>query len=127
VFRFHGERQARRFDMEASGKRRKLEGNAFALHGCNKVNDEGAVPARYKPATITLPAELWEDLIESLGLEFRDRILGAVTSPRLEVSATPVKADLKADIAGSRLRYTGARVRHFKAGTVVPARPRRQN
>jgi len=97
---------------DARGKRKKLEGNTvtFALHGCDKrleVSDEAAVPNRYKRATITLPAELWEELMESIDLDFRDRVLGAVTSPKLEVSTTLVKADLKAEIAVPGAKLAG--------------------
>jgi len=97
---------------DASGKRKKLEGHTttFALHGCDKrleVTDGAAVPNRYKRATITLPAELWEELMESIDLDFRDRVLAAVTSPKLEVSATLVKADLKAEIAVPGAKFAG--------------------
>ena len=82
----------------------------FALHGCDKrleVTDEAAVPTRYKRATITLPAELWEELMESIDLEFRDRVLAAVTSPKVDVSATLVKAALKAEIAVPGAKLAG--------------------
>jgi len=97
---------------DSKGKRKRLEGNTvtFSLHGCDKrveVIDETAVPARYKRATITLPAELWEELMESLDLNFRDRVLAAVLSPKLEVSATLVKADLKAEVAVPGAKLAG--------------------
>ena len=89
---------------DAKGKRRKLEGNTvtFSLHGCDKraeVTDEAAVPTKYKRVTITLPVESWELVCDSLDLDLRQQILAEVKSPRIEVSPSLVKANLKADIA----------------------------
>jgi hypothetical protein len=88
---------------DAKGKRKKLEGKTItlSLHGCDKraeVTDESAVPTKYKRVTITLPAETWELVCDSLDLDCREQVLGEVKSPKVEVSASLVKADLKADI-----------------------------
>ncbi len=95
---------------DAKGKRKKLCGNVstIGLHGCDRraeVTDEAAVPTKYKRITITLPADSWEVLCDSLDLDLRDQVLAAVTSPKIEVSTSLVKADLKADIdvPGARL------------------------
>ena len=90
--------------LDAKGKRQKLEGNTvtFSLRGCDKraeVTDEMLVPTKYKRVTLTLPAESWELVCDSLDLDLRDQILGEVKSPKVEVSTSLVKADLKADIA----------------------------
>jgi len=87
------------------GKERykKLEGNTttLSLRGCDKraeVTNEEAVPTKYKRVTVTLPAETWELLCDSIDLDLRAQVLGEVTSPRVEVSTSLVKADLKAGI-----------------------------
>jgi hypothetical protein len=89
--------------LDAKGKRKRLEGHAvtLALHGCEKrlnVINEIIVPAKYKRATVTLPAETWELVCDSLDLDLREKVLAEVTSPKLEVSYSAVKGDLKAGI-----------------------------
>lgn len=95
---------------DSKKKRKKLEGKVctIGLHGCDvraEVTDEAAVPSRYKKVTITLPADSWELVCDSLDLDLRDQVLAAVTSPKTEVSTSLVKADLKAeiDVPGARL------------------------
>ncbi len=90
--------------VDDKGKRKKLEGNTItlSLHGCDKrveVTDEQAVPTRYKRVTITLPAETWEQVCDSLDLDMRAQVLSEVKSPRVEVSTSAVKTDLKSDVA----------------------------
>jgi hypothetical protein len=90
--------------LDGKGKRKKLEGKTItlSLHGCDKraeVIDETAVPTKYKRVTITLPAETWELVCDSLDLDLREQVLGEVKSPKVDVSLSAVKADLKADIA----------------------------
>lgn len=91
-------------------KRKKLEGKVctIGLHGCDvraDVTDAQAVPTKYKRVTITLPADSWELLCDSLDLDLRDQVLAAVTSPKVEVSTSLVKTDLKAgvDVPGAKL------------------------
>ena len=86
------------------GKRKRLEGSTvtFSLRGCDKraeIKNADAVPTKYKRVTITLPAESWELVCDSLDLDLREQVLAEVTSPRVDVSTSLVKADLKADIA----------------------------
>lgn len=90
--------------LDAKGKRKKLEGTTitFSLHGCDKraeITDEMAVPSKYKRVTVTLPAETWELLCDSLDLDLREQVLAEVRTPKVEVSTSLVKADLKAEIA----------------------------
>jgi hypothetical protein len=96
--------------LDAKGKRKKLDGNVItlSLHGCDKrveVTDEAAVPTKYKRVTVTLPAETWELVCDSLDLDLRDQVLGEVKSAKVEVSTSLVKSDLKAEItvAGAKL------------------------
>jgi hypothetical protein len=98
--------------LDDKGKRKKLEGNVvtLSLRGCDKraeVTDEAAVPTKYKRVTITLPAETWELVCDSLDLDLREQVLGEVKSPKIEVSTSLVKADLKADIAVPGAKLAG--------------------
>jgi Siphovirus Gp157 len=98
--------------LDPKGKRKKLEGTTvtFSLHGCDKraeVTDELLVPTKYKRVTVTLPAETWESVCDSLDLDLREQVLGGVKSPKVEVSATLVKADLKAEIAVPGAKLAG--------------------
>jgi hypothetical protein len=98
--------------MDAKGKRKKLEGNTItlSLHGCDKrveISDEGAVPTKYKRVTVTLPAEAWEQICDSLELDLRAQVLGEVKSQKVEVSTSAVKADLKSDVAVSGAKLVG--------------------
>jgi hypothetical protein len=94
--------------MEAGkdGKERykKLEGNTttLSLRGCDKrveVTNEEAVPTKYKRVTVTLPAETWELLCDSIELDLRAQVLGEVKSPKVEVQSSLVKPDLKAGVS----------------------------
>lgn len=98
--------------LDAKGKRKKLEGTTItlSLRGCDKrveVTDEAAVPTRYKRVTVTLPAETWELVCDSLDMDLREQVLGEVKSPKLEVSTSLVKVDLKADIAVPGTKLSG--------------------
>ncbi len=89
--------------FDAKGKRKKLEGSVctIGLHGCDKraeVTDEEAVPSKYKRITVTLPLDSWELVKDSVDMDLREQIVAEATSIRVEVSASLVKADLKADI-----------------------------
>lgn len=89
--------------VDAKGKRKKLDGKVLtlSLHGCDQrvdVLDEEAVPARYKRVTVTLPAETWETVCDSLDMELRDKVVDEARSQKLEVSLTLAKVDLKADV-----------------------------
>ena len=98
--------------LDAKGKRKKLEGNTctISLHGCDKraeVTDEEAVPTQYKRITVTLPALTWELVCDSLDFNMRAQVQGDVRSPKIEVSLSAVKADLKADIGVPGAKLAG--------------------
>ena len=89
--------------LDDKGKRKKLEGNTItlSLRGCTKcveVTDELAVPTKYKRVTVTLPAETWELVCDSLDLDLREQVLGEVKSAKVEVSRSAVNDDLKAGV-----------------------------
>ena len=86
---------------DAKGKPRKLEGNVvtFALRNCPpsvQIEDENAVPADYKSVTVTVPLSLWNELLNSLDVDFAARILDAAKKPTLTVSKSGIKAALDA-------------------------------
>jgi hypothetical protein len=98
--------------LDDKGNRKKLEGTTitFLLRGCDKraeVTDEVAVPTKYKRVTVTLPAETWELVCDSLDLDLRDQVLEEVKSAKVEVSTSLVKMDLKADIVVPGAKLAG--------------------
>jgi hypothetical protein len=98
--------------LDPKGKRKKLEGTTvtFSLRGCDKraeVTDEALVPTKYKRVTVTLPAETWESVCDSLDLDLRAQVLEEVKSAKVEVSTSLVKTDLKADIAVPGAKLAG--------------------
>ncbi len=83
-------------DLDAKGAYQKLKGNlvTFTLKRnppTVAIQDEAAVPARFKSITITLPAEVWEEACDSFDLATRARVLDAVKSPHTSVSKALVK------------------------------------
>lgn len=95
---------------DAKKKWPRLEGatTSLTIRGCTKaveVTDEPVVPARFKKATVTLPAPLWEKLVDALDLELAAEVLAAIRSPKLEVSLSTVKVALDAgeEVPGCRL------------------------
>jgi hypothetical protein len=98
--------------LDPKGKRKKLEGNTLtiSLHGCDKrveITDEQAVPTKYKRVTVTLPAETWELVCDSLDLDLRAQVLGEVKSPKVEVSLSSAKGELKDGVVIPGLQLTG--------------------
>ena len=90
--------------LDAKGKRKKLEGKTLTigLRGCKRrveLTDEAAVPTKYKRVTVTLTAETWEMMIDSLDLELREQVLGEVANPKIDVDRTLAYSDLAADVA----------------------------
>ena len=97
--------------LDAKGKYKKLEGNTitFSRRGCEKraeVTDETLVPSRYKRVTITMPVDTWDLLCDSLDLELCNQVLADVR-PKLEVSTSLVKTDLKADLSVPGCKLAG--------------------
>ena len=81
---------------DAKGKHQKLEGRTvtFGIKDCPpsvEIQDEAAVPADYKAITITMPALVWETLLDSMELEQRASILDTVEKPKVAVSKTAIR------------------------------------
>ena len=88
---------------DSKGKWKVLEGNAVTLKLKNNppsvaISDEEAVPTRFKTISVTLPAELWERLCDSLDLDFRGELLDAVKKPGSAVLKTLVKEAIAAAV-----------------------------
>jgi|SRR5579871_628463 len=82
--------------LDAKGRYRKLEGNTCTLsvHSCPdsvRILDETQVPADYKTAVVSLPAKLWEEVIDSLDLDIAARVLAAIEKAKLVISKRDVR------------------------------------
>jgi hypothetical protein len=95
------------------GKWRKLEGQhfTFGLKKCPdsvQITDEQEVPAAFKNATLTLPLELWDELLDALDIERAAHIADAIRKPEITVRKQDVKAALQSDapVPGARLADT---------------------
>jgi hypothetical protein len=88
---------------DAKGKYQKLEGDVsrFSVRrnpASITILDEAAVPTRFKSVSVTLPAELWEALLDEVDPEFRGRVLDAVKRPDSAVSKTQVKEAIETEV-----------------------------
>ena len=86
----------RNLGKDAKGRWLKLEGNtsSFSLKNLppsTTIADEAAVPKAYKTVTVTLPAPLWEQMIDSLDMELANQVLDAVKKPNAAVVKALVK------------------------------------
>ena len=92
-------------EPDAKGKYPKLEGrtSSFSLRAKpSKVEylpgGEVQVPAQYKTLTIKLPAERWEQLLDSLDMETAKDLIDAVKKAEVSIDKRAVKAALEAEI-----------------------------
>lgn len=89
---------------DAKGKYRKLEGQTttmFLRATANVVDltSEFDIPLYYKRATVTMPADLWNDILNALDDDFRDQVLAATSqTTALAVDKRAVKAALDAEV-----------------------------
>jgi len=85
-------------------------GSVLGLHGCDQrldVTNEAAVPLQYKRSTVTLPAELWQAICDSLDFDLLDRVQAEAKEPKLEVIASAAKQALKDKISVPGCRLVG--------------------
>jgi hypothetical protein len=87
--------------MDEKGRWRKLEGRTtvFSLRACPPsvlVTNEGAVPAKFKTLTITVPAEAWEKVADFLPHEYRVEFIGAVKKTEVSINAAAIKGAINA-------------------------------
>jgi hypothetical protein len=81
---------------DSKGKFRKLEGNTTTFRVQRNpptvvVENEAAIPARFKSVSVTLPAEIWDSVLESVPLDLRELVLDAVRRATVSVSKTAIK------------------------------------
>jgi hypothetical protein len=86
----------RNLGKDAKGKWLKLEGNtsSFSLKNLppsTPITDEAAVPKAYKTVNVTLPAPLWEQMVDSLDIELANQVLDEVK----KLNSAVVKATVK--------------------------------
>lgn len=85
---------------DAKGKPRKLEGktttmSARACPASVNVTDESLVPTEFKSVTVTLPAPVWESLVDSLDLDSAAQLLDQIKRPSVACNKTALKAALE--------------------------------
>lgn len=97
-------RVIRAFGKDAKGKFRRLEGTIirFRIQGgadSVTIQDEAAIPSRYKNLTIKLPATIWEQILGLVNPEDRAWVLEQVHIAEAAISKTAIKIDLESKIA----------------------------
>jgi hypothetical protein len=104
-------------DPDAKGKYRPLQGTtvAFGANRCPpsaQITDEALVPSSFKNATVTLPLELWEELLDALVIEKAANVAEAVRRPDITVRIADIKAALQAEnkVPGAKLLDTKYRL-----------------
>jgi hypothetical protein len=115
---------------DAKGKYRKLDGATvtFSLRACPstvELTDEMAVPSRHKTISLSMPAETWETLLDSLDLELRAQVLDQIKRPDVTVSRTSVKAEIERETpdAKEQLQAKGrVRIEALPGATLIAGR-----
>jgi hypothetical protein len=82
---------------DAKGKLKRLEGNTSTFRvqrnpSTVAIENDAAVPKKYKAATVTLPAEIWEAVVDAVPLELRAQVLDAVKRAEVTISKTALNA-----------------------------------
>ena len=112
-------------EPDAKGKYPKLEGrtSSFSLRAKpSKVEylpgGEAQVPAQYKTLTIKLPAERWEQLLDSLDMETAGDLIDAVRKAEVSIDKRAVKAALDAEMPVPGAYLDGATAENRKYSLV---------
>ncbi len=100
-----------RLGRDNKGKFRKLEGrtSTMFLRTCPAsvdVKDETAIPIEYRRATVTMPSNMWVDVLNALGDSFRRQVLRELGSTiTVAVDKRAVKAAIESgeDVPGAKL------------------------
>jgi len=94
---------------DAKGKYKSLEGRTSTLKLAKnppsvEVTNEAAVPQEYKTATITIPAQTWDFILDSLDMDVRDHVVDALQA-KYTVAKAPIAKALKAntEVPGAKL------------------------
>ena len=75
---------------------------------------ESLVPAVFKTLTIKLPAERWEQLLDSLDMETAGDVIDAVKKAEASIDKRAVKAALEREVAVPGAYLDGAGVENRK-------------
>ena len=94
------------YEPDARGRYPKLEGNttSMSLRALpSRVeylpDGESQVPTKYKTLTIKLPAERWEQLLDSLDMETAWDLIDAVKKAEASIDKRAVKVALEAEVS----------------------------
>jgi hypothetical protein len=88
---------------DAKGQWKKLEGQTvtFSLRRnppSVEITDEAAVPHRVKNATVTMPAEIWDSVLDSLDMALAERVVETIRYLQYHTSKTMAKAAIEATV-----------------------------
>jgi hypothetical protein len=97
---------------DAKGKYPPMVGNTSSFKAQRNpptvsISDEAAVPASCKTISITLPAVLWESLLDSLDMDFAAAVLDAVTKPGSVVVKELVRDQIEAAVPDWKKQLEG--------------------
>jgi len=99
------------FERDPRGRAPRLEGSSGMMRlqanpSSVEIVNEGEIPAKFKLTTVTLPAELWERVLDALDLELRADVETASGGGNSRVSISAVGAAIKkgASVPGADLR-----------------------
>ena len=95
--------------QDAKGKFKKLEGNTvtFSIKKCPdsvQLLDEEKIPSAFKSATVTMPLDIWNELVDALPIDRAAEIDDAIRKPVISVRKSDVKAAMLTDtpVPGAR-------------------------
>ena len=97
-------------DIGPDGKYPKLKGNTVTFSAQKnpasvEITDEAQVPSEHKRLLIQIPAVKWEQIMDSVDMEFRAELLDVVKRQGCDILKTPIKAALDAggEVPGARM------------------------
>jgi hypothetical protein len=95
----------------------RLEGNVSSLHIQKNpdsvlITDLNAIPAAYKHVILTMPAYVWEGLLNCVGLDDRKEFESRVEKTEYRPDKKAIAGELKngVEITGADLRFGGHRL-----------------
>ena len=95
----------------------RLEGNVSSMRIQKNpdsvlITDLNAIPAAYKHVTLTMPADVWEALLNCVGLDDRKEFEARVEKMEYRPDKNAISGELKngAAIAGADLKFGGHRL-----------------
>jgi uncharacterized coiled-coil protein SlyX len=88
---------------DEAGKWKKLAGRHVVLTIQNspasvKIVDEPTVPAQFKQVSLSMPLVTWDELLDGLDFDQRDRLIDAIKKPAITCDKTAIKTALAAGV-----------------------------